>query len=65
MEMKEEIELLKGQIARDRGRLEDAVHYGFKKNQEFDLLLRSHKRLEEMLEEVRKDEKDGISKHQG
>jgi uncharacterized membrane protein YheB (UPF0754 family) len=52
------IEMLTKKLETQTGRLQDALNYGFRKNQENALLLRSHKRLEDMLEEVRKDGSD-------
>jgi hypothetical protein len=41
-----------------RKMLDDTIDYGFRRNQENVLLLRSHKRLEDQLEEVMRNDKN-------
>jgi hypothetical protein len=55
---KKEIKKLKKRITRDRGRLEDALAYGFKQNQENVRLNALVNGLMLKIREVVKDEKD-------
>jgi hypothetical protein len=52
------IEIQRKRIINLEATLKESIGYGFRRNQEVDLLLRSHKRLEDRLGEVTKDGKD-------
>jgi len=52
------IERYEAKIKRDEGRLEDALAYGYKRNQENTRLLRHIQGLERKIREVMEDEKD-------
>lgn len=58
MDLKLTIESLKRDVHDCHRHLDAALSYGFEKNQENALLLRSHKRLEDQLEEAMKNGKD-------